>query len=91
MPSSLEASALAVRRRPGMFVGALDGRGIAEVALGFVAHSLEEHFFGYGNRIAVEAGEGSLSVRDEGRGLQARPGLLAALTALQAGERFSEG
>jgi DNA gyrase subunit B len=88
----------AVRRRPGMYIGSTDYRGLHHLLWEVIDNSLDEHMAGYGDLIKVQLNaDGSASVADHGRGIPVdqhrtgRSGLEVALTVLHAGGKFGSG
>jgi len=60
----------AIRRRPGMYVGGIDGGGLRHMLWEVVANAIDEHIAGRCSRIVIEiAPDGSISVEDNGRGM----------------------
>ncbi len=60
----------AVRRRPGMYIGSTDRRGLHHLVWEIVDNSIDEAINGYGNLIKVTLNKnGSITVEDEGRGI----------------------
>ena len=60
----------AVRKRPGMYIGSTDRRGLHHLVWEIVDNSIDEVINGYGNKIKIILHrDGSLSVEDEGRGV----------------------
>ncbi len=88
----------AVRRRPGMYIGSTDYRGLHHLLWEITDNSIDEHLAGWGDRIRVTLNkDGSASVTDWGRGFPVdrhktgKSGLEVALTVLHAGGKFGSG
>ena len=87
-----------VRKRPGMYIGSTDTRGLHECIREIVDNSVDESFAGVANTIWVYLGrDGSASVRDNGRGIPVdkhKSGVSAlelTMTKLHAGGKFGGG
>ena len=60
----------AVRKRPGMYIGSTDKRGLHHLVWEIVDNSIDEIINGYGNRIKIVLyKDKSISIEDEGRGV----------------------
>ena len=60
----------AVRKRPGMYIGSTDKRGLHHLVWEIVDNAIDEAINGYGNKITVILTKrGSIIVKDEGRGV----------------------
>ena len=87
-----------VRKRPGMYIGSTDSRGLHECLREIVDNSVDESFAGVANTIWVTLGkDGSATIRDNGRGIPVekhKSGVSAlelTMTKLHAGGKFGGG
>lgn len=60
----------AVRKRPGMYIGSTDKRGLHHLVWEIIDNSVDEIINGYGNKIQVRLNkDGSITIADNGRGV----------------------
>ena len=89
----------AVRKRPGMYIGSTDRRGLMHCVWEIIDNGVDEALEGYGDRIDVVVhDDGSIEVRDTGRGVpvdvepaSGLTGVELVYTKLHAGGKFGGG
>ncbi len=89
----------AVRKRPGMYIGSTDSRGLMHCLWEIIDNSVDEALGGHGSRIEILLhADGSVEVRDRARGIpvdvEPRTGLTGVevvFTKLHAGGKFGGG
>ncbi len=60
----------AVRKRPGMYIGSTDKRGMHHLVWEIIDNSVDEIINGYGNKITIKINkDGSITIADNGRGV----------------------
>ena len=89
----------AVRKRPGMYIGSTDSRGLMHCLWEIIDNSVDEALAGFGNQIRIQIhADGSIEVRDQARGIPVDiepktglSGVEVVFTKLHAGGKFGSG
>lgn len=89
----------AVRKRPGMYIGSTDSRGLMHCLWEIIDNSVDEALAGFGKKVVIELlPDGSVSIEDDGRGvpvdIEPKTGLSGVevvFTKLHAGGKFGSG
>ncbi|MEM4699264.1 MAG: ATP-binding protein [Candidatus Anstonellales archaeon] len=87
----------AIRKRPGMYIGFTDGRGILQLVNEILDNSIDEYLAGYANRIVIELDGKMIRISDNGRGIptgidekRGKDILELLLTHLHSGGKFDD-
>ena len=89
----------AVRRRPGMYIGSTDQRGLHHLVYEIVDNGVDEAMAGFCDRVSIHMrADGVVTIEDNGRGIPVdthahtgRPALETIMTTLHAGGKFGSG
>ena len=89
----------AVRKRPGMYIGSTDSRGLMHCLWEIIDNAVDESLAGYCKKIEINLeADGSIEVHDDGRGIpvdkEPKTGLTGVevvMTKLHAGGKFGSG
>ena len=89
----------AVRKRPGMYIGSTDSRGLMHCLWEIIDNAVDESLAGYCKKIDINLeSDGSIEVHDDGRGIpvdkEPKTGLTGVevvMTKLHAGGKFGSG
>jgi DNA gyrase/topoisomerase IV subunit B len=89
-----------VRRRPSMYIGGVDGKGLHHLVWEIIDNAVDEYLNGYADSVTVilhKSGD-AVTVTDNGRGIPVdphpkykKPALELILTTLHSGAKFGEG
>jgi DNA gyrase/topoisomerase IV subunit B len=88
-----------VRKRPSMYIGSVDGKGLHHLVWEIIDNSVDEYLNGYADSLTVTLHKGgdSVTVQDNGRGIPVdlhprlkRPALELILCTLHAGGKFGD-
>src|SRR5438105_4731536 len=88
-----------VRKRPSMYIGGVDARGLHHLVWEIVDNAVDEYLNGYADAVTVTLHKGgdAVTVTDNGRGIPVavhpkykKPGLELILTTLHSGAKFGD-
>src|SRR5258707_13752577 len=89
-----------VRRRPSMYIGGVDGKGLHHLVWEIVDNAVDEYLNGFADSVVVTLHKDgdAVTITDNGRGIPVdlhpkhkRPALELILTTLHSGAKFGEG
>src|SRR6516165_3633530 len=89
-----------VRKRPSMYIGGVDGKGLHHLVWEIIDNAVDEYLNGYADAITVALHKNgdAVTVTDNGRGIPVdlhpkfkKPALELILTTLHSGAKFGEG
>jgi len=89
-----------VRKRPAMYIGGVDGKGLHHLAWEIIDNAVDEYLNGHADTVVVTLGKSgdAISVQDNGRGIpidmhpkHKKPALELILCTLHSGAKFGEG
>jgi len=89
-----------VRKRPSMYIGGVDARGLHHLVWEIVDNAVDEYLNGHADAVSVTLHKGgdAVTVQDNGRGIPVdlhpkhkKPALELILTTLHSGAKFGEG